>query len=74
VEWTPDQLDLIREKDVIKAFVMYDAEEKAQKKAEILANALSAFVPSVEIVVPPKADPGELTKEEAWEIRRELGL
>ncbi|MFA5355740.1 MAG: hypothetical protein WC302_03380 [Candidatus Paceibacterota bacterium] len=74
VEWTSDQLDLIREKDVIKAFVMYDAEEKAQKKAEILANALSAFVPSVEIVVPPKADPGELTKEEAWEIRRELGL
>jgi len=53
---------------------MFDPEIKAQKKAEELANWLSAIPGDTEIISGLQSDPGGLSQEEADEIMLELNL
>uniref|UniRef100_A0A6M3LI92 Putative DNA primase n=1 Tax=viral metagenome TaxID=1070528 RepID=A0A6M3LI92_9ZZZZ len=66
-EYTSAQLELLMEKEVRRAFVLYDTD--ANKKAEKLANTLSAFIPHVEVITLDEGDPAELSEKE---VRRLL--
>lgn len=73
VEFTTKQLNLLLQKKPKRAFVMFDAEEQAQKRANKIANVLSGFA-KTEILELKNGDPGELTQEEADEIAHDIGL
>lgn len=73
VEYTPAQLNLLLERNIQNAYVLYDLD--AIVKAEKLCNALSAFIPNVEMnFLCDHNDPGELTEEEALNLRKEYNL
>jgi 5S rRNA maturation endonuclease (ribonuclease M5) len=65
-EYTSSQLELLMRKKLNKVFVMYDAD--AAKKSEMLANALTTFIPSVEIVYLDQGDPGEMSEKEISKV------
>ena len=69
-QFTKEQLLMLREKEIKKVLVLYDADDSEEKIGETLANNLTGIVPWVELVELDSGDPGELSKEEVKEIRR----
>jgi len=56
------------------AFIMYDAEEQAQRRAEQMAGQLTCWINHVEVIALGHGDPGEMTDDEANHLRKEVGL
>lgn len=73
ISFTIAQVNLIA-KRWSKVFILFDAEEQAQKQANILASLLAARGCDVEILELEKGDPGEMEQEEADNLMKELGL
>jgi len=69
-QFTKEQLLMLREKEIKKAVVLYDADDSEEKIGETLANNLTGIIPSVELIELESGDPGELSTEEVKEIRR----
>ncbi len=63
--------NLVRDKGLKKIFVMFDAEELAQKKAIDLGFKISSFC-ECEIITLPKADPGAMSDQEGADLRRDI--
>jgi DNA primase len=64
--FTSEQLGLLATKEIKKAVVFYDSD--ATRKAEMLADALTAFIDSVDIYVLDYGDPAGLSDEEIKKI------
>jgi hypothetical protein len=72
IGWHQEQADILRH--FRNRFICFDPEEKAQRRAEELAEALSIYPGNTEVLSGFKTDPGEFTDEEAIKIKRELGV
>lgn len=72
-EYTADQIKLLVDRGVKKAYVMYDSEYLAIKKARRMATALSVFMES-ETIELSDGDPGEFTNQQVMDLRKEIGL
>lgn len=74
--WTKEQVLEICKLNLSAAFVLFDNEEKAQKKAQKLCDTLSLLcrIPHVERVELPDDinDPGELSEPQARYLKKEL--
>lgn len=71
-QFTPKQISAILQAKPSRVFVMYDAEENAQKQAMDLAFCLSPFIRHVEVVSMDSGDPGDLSDEDVRYLRKEL--
>jgi DNA primase len=69
--WTMNQVNLLRETNPNKVYILFDSEEDAQDSAVKLSKQIW-FCPSEVIMLDKVKDPGELTKVEAKEVMREL--
>ena len=68
---THEQIGRLSELDQV--FILFDSEDKAQKRAEELAGNLASLPGHVEVVTTDKeGDPGDYTEDEAREMRKEL--
>src|SRR5574343_1644025 len=74
--WTKEQVLELCKLNLKAAFVLFDNESQAQKKAQKLCNSLSLVcrIPHVERIELPDDinDPGELTESEARYLKKEL--
>ena len=70
VQFTDKQINILYERKVQRAFVMYDNEHDAQKQAEKLANQLSIFC-KTEILI-PDTDPSEMSLSDVRSLRNLL--
>jgi len=74
IQWSKEQVNLLKEKKLKKAFILFDNEPEAQKKAEKLGEALW-FISYIEILyLKDKKDPGELGLNEAKDLMKSLIL
>ena len=73
MEFTMSQINLLLQKKIKKAFIMFDAEERAQKQAKKIAKILSGFIPTA-IIYLDHGDPGDLSQKEVNDITHEVGL
>lgn len=73
LEYTTEQIKLLVDRGVKQAFVMFDSESFAIRKARKLANSLSIFMES-ETIELSDGDPGDLTINQVQEIRGEIGI
>ena len=71
-KWTMKQVYLCHLLSLKRAFVLFDAEEKAQKQADSLASALSCFIDHVEVDCLDKGDLDNLTDKEVASFRKEI--
>lgn len=69
IEYTKAQLALLVERGVKKAFVLYDAEDLAQLRANELATALSGVMPYVEVLELQEGDPDDMSNDQVKIIR-----
>lgn len=76
VEYTTQQLNILLEKEIKEAFILFDNDTTGIKKSEKLGNILSSFIPHVEIISLPDhvKDPAELSDEEAVRLKKELNF
>jgi hypothetical protein len=74
IEFSKEQIQEIVACKVKNAFVLYDAEEYAQKQARKLATNLSGIIDHVEVISLPEGDPGDLSEDDANHLRKELKL
>ena len=70
--WTPQQVEVMSE--IENKYILYDPEEKAQDKAQALADELSAFPGNVELLTGRTTDPGDFAPAEALKIKKDLGI
>ena len=68
--FTQEQLLMLREKEIKKALVLYDADDIEERIGEKLANNLTGIIPWVEQVELDSGDPGDLSLDEVKKIRR----
>ena len=71
LEYTSSQINLLVQKGVKKAYVMFDSESFAIKKAGKLADSLSVFMESV-IIELSDGDPGDFTDQQVLDLREEI--
>lgn len=67
---TAEQISLLVQKAPKRVFIMYDAE--AIRDANNLADNLAGLFPHVEVLELASGDPGELTKQQVQDIRRDI--
>ena len=67
--FTQEQLLMLREKEIKKALVLYDADDIEERIGEKLANNLTGIIPWVEQVELDSGDPGDLSLDEVNKIR-----
>jgi hypothetical protein len=72
IDWNPAQAERLRSFN--RRFIMFDPEPIAQKKARELAEWLSFFSGSTELVEGTASDPGEFNRTLVKRIRKELRL
>lgn len=72
IEYTSQQINVLAKKKLVRAFVMFDAEELAQRKANKLAAQLSSFVKDVEVLELKDGDPGSLSQDEIKKIKSDI--
>lgn len=70
IEFTSEQINVLAKREINRCFVVFDAEDLAQKKAEKLATVLSSFIKEVDIIFLRKGDPCDLTDGQVEEIRK----
>jgi len=69
-QFTREQLLMLREKEIKKILILYDADDNEEKAGEQLANNLTGIISWVELIELENGDPGELSLEEVRKIRR----
>ena len=72
--FTERQVECLQIKNIKKAFVLFDFEEQAQKKAKILAGKIALFVPVVEMLALASGDPADMTLERVLELKKNLNF
>ena len=72
IEFTQEQVNVLVKRDIKKCFVMFDAEELAQRKAEKLAKVLSSFIKEVDIIELESGDPGDLNENDIKKLRENI--
>ena len=72
IEFTLAQINLLRKKNLKEAYILFDPEPLAMKKAEELGNILSVFIPWVEAIELEKGDPADMSNKEARKLKNEL--
>lgn len=70
MEVSKEQIGAIVDTGAKRAFVMFDGEEQAIKKAHKVAMALSGLIPFVEVLELEKGDPDSLEEKDVQEIRK----
>lgn len=70
IGWRMEQIEKLRSYE--RRFVMFDPERTAQQRARKLAEVLSVFPGSTEIITGLETDPGGLSLREVKRIRKEL--
>ncbi len=70
--FSTEQITLILTKKIKRAFILFDSEDMAQKKAEDLAARLTIKIPNVEVIQLDAGDPAELSEEDVKLLRREI--
>lgn len=70
IDWKVPQANKLRR--FKRRFIMFDPEERAQRKAEELANWLSYYPGETEIISGLPSDPGSLSRKRVRRIRRIL--
>lgn len=73
IDFTMAQVNVIADR-FKKAFILFDAEEQAQKQANDMAVLLNARGVEVYILELDESDPGEMLQEDADELMIELGF
>lgn len=73
IAFTLAQINMLADK-FKTVYVLFDAEEQAQKQAREMAVLLSARGVNVELLELEHGDPGEMTQKEADELMEELNL
>lgn len=73
IQFTTNQTNLLARR-LKRAFICFDSEYVAQQKANELGETLSMQGVDVEILLLDRGDPGDMTQEEADEVKRELLL
>lgn len=71
-QYSHEQLHLLAQKKLKRAIILFDAD--AIDKAHVLAHAVSSVVREVQVIELATGDPDNFTADEAWELKRELGL
>lgn len=73
IEYTREQLNLLIKKNLKEAYVLFDSEVLAQKRAEKLARELAGFVKKVEVItLPENSDPANLSDSDALLLKKKL--
>ncbi len=73
IEFTEEQIELLRQKELKKVVVMFDGEPQAIRQAHKLAAKLSAFVSTAYVIeLPGGKDPADLSNKEVEEIRENI--
>lgn len=72
IDWKLPQANKLRKYK--RRFILFDPEPQAQKRAQELAEWLSYFPGTTEILTGFDTDPGDFTEKQAEEIRQELKL
>jgi len=67
---TSEQIKLLMEKKPKKVFVFYDSD--ATRESYKFANEISGLFPAVEVLELPTGDPGDLTQQEVYDLRRDI--
>ena len=68
--FTKEQVLLLTQKNIKKAFVMLDPD--ARKKSKELASILSGVISHVEEILLHEGDPGDMTRDEVMHLRRDI--
>lgn len=71
-QYTIDQLHIIATKKYEKVFVLYDSD--ALDMAHKLASSLTSVVPFVEVLELEEGDPDNLSPDDVWNLKRDLGF
>jgi DNA primase len=71
IQWTMDQISLLREKSPKRAYVLFDSEPEAQAQAQKLQEALW-FTHTETLTFENLNDPGELSLDDGWDLMQEL--
>lgn len=72
VDWKPEQLKILS--GIPTRYIMFDPDKNAQKKAKQLADRLSVFNGTTNIISGHETDPGEMTTRDARELMAQLGF
>jgi len=70
VNYTPTQVYLLSQ--FRRVFILFDADDNAQKLANRLAHELAPIVSETHILTLDEGDPGELSKDDVKSLRREI--
>ena len=74
LKYTENQIKAIYRKELKRAYILFDNEEKAQKIAKEFAKQLGGFIPEVFIIEPEGfSDPGSMKKKHVNELRSIIG-
>ena len=74
VGYSQSQLDMIVSHPAKRIFVMFDGEKEAQKIAENLSKSVSVFNKYVEIIKLNQGDPDDLSEQDIYHLRSNLGM
>lgn len=72
LEHTTRQLNALFSRNLDEAFVMFDSEPHAIKKAYRLANILSTFIPTVQVLELDQGDPAEMSDPDVEKLKEIL--
>ncbi len=76
LKYTENQIKAIYKKELKKAYIFFDKEERAQKIAKSFAREIGSFIPDVFIIEPEDGDsddPGSMSKQQARELKTIIG-
>ncbi len=72
IDWKPAQVLALKE--YRRRFILFDPEDKAQLRAQSLAEALSVYQGETEVLAGFRCDPGDLSRRQVAILRKEIGL
>jgi DNA primase len=74
IQYTDEQLLCLLESGIRRVVVMFDFEPQAQRQAKKLVSALKLFGVSAQNYNLGDKDPAELSEQEVWQVKMELGI
>ena len=72
ITYMVEQLALLKNRGVSRAFFMFDFEKFAQDAAEEFSYAASTFIPHVEVIELDEGDPADLTITDVKSLRKDI--
>jgi len=75
LKYTENQIRAIYQKELKKAYILFDNEPKAQEIAGVFAKEIGAFIPEVFVIEPEGfSDPGSMNKKQLRELKQIMGF